>query len=165
MSESRLAAGTASVARIEFEVEFPPGHVACYLLKGDAPVLVDAGMPTERGLGGHDAALREGLDRHGYALADIEHLVVTHPHVDHIGQVPKVLEAGEPTVYAPAGVSERFARDPSELAARVRRNATEAGFPEEQREMAVDMAVESLERNSDLLAPDVMLRQCRRERR
>ena len=50
--------------------------------------------------------------------------------------------------------AKRFARDPDDLAARVRRNCTEAGFPDEQREMAVEMAVESLERDSRLLAPE-----------
>ena len=153
MSESRLAAGTVSVARIEFEVEFPPGHVACYLLEGDAPVLVDAGMPTERGLGGHDAALREGLDRHGHALADIEHLVVTHPHVDHIGQAPAVLAAADPTVHAPAGVRDRFAGDAGALAERVRANATAAGISGDQLDEAVAMARESLERDRSLLPP------------
>jgi len=143
--------GTAQdVHRLTFDIDWPPGTVACYLIDGPEPVLVDAATPD------HGTAFGERLAAHDLAPADVDHVLVTHPHVDHIGQVPTVLEAGEPTVYAPAGVRERFARDPSELAARVRRNATAAGFPEEQREMAVDMAVESLERNSDLLAPDAV---------
>ena len=143
--------GTAQdVHRLTFDIDWPPGTVACYVIDGPEPVLVDATTPD------HGTAFGERLAAHDLAPAEIDHVLVTHPHVDHIGQVPTVLEAGEPTVYAPAGVRERFARDPSELAARVRRNATAAGFPEEQREMAVDMAVESLERNSDLLAPDAV---------
>ncbi len=153
MSESRLRAGTASVGRVEFEVEFPPGHVACYVVDAGVPVLVDAGMPDERGLGGHDEAFREGLARHGYEVADIEHLVVTHPHVDHIGQVPTVLEAADPTVHAPTGVRERFSRDADALARRVRENATMAGLSGDQLEDAVDMARESLERDRSFLPP------------
>ena len=140
----------AAVQRLTFEVDWPPGNVACYLIDGPETVLVDAATPD------HDTEFGDRLSAHDMDSGDVDHVLVTHPHVDHIGQVPTVLAAGDPTVYAPTGVRERFARDPSELAARVRRNATTAGFPEEQREMAVEMAVESLERDSDLLAPDAV---------
>jgi glyoxylase-like metal-dependent hydrolase (beta-lactamase superfamily II) len=156
MSESRLAAGTASVARVEFEVEFPPGHVACYVVDAGVPVLVDAGMPTERGVGGHDEAFRDGLARHGHELAEIEHLILTHPHVDHIGQVPAVLDAAEPTVHAPAGVRERFGQDADALAERVHANAAAAGIAGDQLDSAVEMARESLERDRELLPPDAV---------
>ncbi|QLD88036.1 MBL fold metallo-hydrolase [Natronomonas salina] len=136
------------VHRLEFEVDWRPGHVACYLVDGPEPILVDAALPD------HDAALRDALAEHDYEPSDVEHLLVTHPHVDHVGQVPTILEAGDPTVYAPAGVRERFARDPEGLESRVRRNCEAAGFPDEQLEMAVEMAVESLERDSALLPPD-----------
>lgn len=136
-----------SVRRLEFDVDWPPGHVACYLIEGSEPILVDAALPD------HEAAFRSQLAELGYEPGDIEHVLITHPHVDHIGLVPAVLEEGDPTVYAPASVEERFDRDLGALEARVRENCTEAGFPEEQLEMAVDMAVESLERNRELLPP------------
>jgi len=135
------------VHRLAFDVDWPPGHVACYLVDGPEPVLVDAATPD------HEAAFRERLAAFDHEPADVEHVLITHPHVDHVGQVPTVLAAGDPTVHAPAGVRERFARDPDDVAARVRRNCTEAGFPDEQLEMAVEMAVESLERDSALLDP------------
>jgi len=135
------------VHRLAFDVEWPPGHVACYLVDGPEPVLVDAATPD------HESAFRERLAATDHDPADVEHVLVTHPHVDHVGQVPTVLAAGDPTVHAPAGVRERFARDPDDVAARVRRNCEAAGFPDEQLEMAVEMAVESLERDSALLDP------------
>ena len=138
------------IHRLEFEVDWRPGHVACYLVDGAEPVLVDAALPE------HEDALRDALAEYDHAPEDVEHLLVTHPHVDHVGQVPTVLEAGDPTVYAPAGVRERFSRDPDGLEERVRRNCEEAGFPDEQLEMAVDMAVESLERDSSLLPPEAV---------
>ncbi|MFB6118505.1 MBL fold metallo-hydrolase [Halosegnis sp.] len=142
--------GGTAVHRIEFGMEWAPGHVACYLLEGPEPVLFDAGVP------GSDAAdhLRTGVSEAGYALADIEHLVVTHPHVDHVGQVPTVVEAANPTVYAPAGVRERFAGDADALAERVRANARAGGLSGDQLERAVADAVESLKRDRELLAPD-----------
>ncbi|MFQ3318401.1 MAG: glyoxylase-like metal-dependent hydrolase (beta-lactamase superfamily II) [Natronomonas sp.] len=137
-----------SVSRLEFEVEWPPGHVACYLIEGPEPILVDAALPD------HEEAFHDALAELGYEPGDIEHVLVTHPHVDHVGLVTMVLEAGDPTVYAPAGVRERFARDPAALEARVRKNCEAAGFPDEQLETAVDMAVDSLERDAALLPPE-----------
>ncbi|MCQ4334395.1 MBL fold metallo-hydrolase [Natronomonas sp. F2-12] len=135
------------VHRLSFDVKWPPGHVACYLIEGPEPILVDAAAP------GRTEAFRDALATYGYGPGDIEHLLVTHPHVDHIGEVPTVLEASDPTVYAPVGVKSRFDRPADTLEARVRRNCREAGFSGETLETAVGRAVESLERNLELLAP------------
>jgi glyoxylase-like metal-dependent hydrolase (beta-lactamase superfamily II) len=142
------------VHRIEAPVDWPPGHVAAYLLARDGPdgttlALVDALMPDDDS----ERALRTTLDDLGYDLAAVDHLLLTHPHVDHVGQVRTVVEAADPHVSAPAGVRERFARDPADLAAAVRETATEAGLGDGV-EDAVEMAVESLRRNRDLLPPD-----------
>ena len=143
------------VHRIEFEMEWPPGHVACYLLAADEPVLFDAGAPDGLTDGPRESeTLREGVAAAGYALSDIEHLVVTHPHLDHVGQVPTVVEAADPTVYAPVGVRERFAQDADALAERVRANARAGGLRGDRLTSAVEDAVESLERDRTLLAPD-----------
>lgn len=154
MSESRTRSD-AVLHRIEFEVDWPPGHVACYVLLGEELVLVDAGMPTEDD-SDHDreATLRDGLAAAGLEPADVDHLLLTHPHVDHVGQVPTVLEAADPTVHVPAGVEERFARDVDALAERVRENSRSAGLTGDQLESAVDMATESLRRDSGLLPAD-----------
>ena len=136
-----------SVHRIEFDVGWPPGHVASYLVDCGEPVLVDTGMA---GADGEDR-LREQLSAIDRDLADIEHLLITHPHVDHIGQVEAVLAAADPAVYAPSGVRERFARDLADLETSVRENAVAAGLSGEEYETAVEMAVDSLERNRGLL--------------
>lgn len=136
------------IRRLTFDVEWPPGHVACYLIDGSEPILVDAAAP------GKTEALRSALAENGYSPGDIEHLLLTHPHVDHIGEVPTVLEAGDPTVYAPAGVRTRFAQSADALEDRIRRNCTEAGFSDRAIDTAVEMAVGSLERNVELLDPE-----------
>lgn len=107
--------------------------------------MVDAGMPDQVG------PLESGL-----ALADIEHLLVTHPHLDHIGCVRPVLRAADPTVYAPVGIRARFRQDPEAVGERVRTNAETAGLSDERVEEAVRMAVESLERNAELLPTDAV---------
>lgn len=143
----------SSVHRVEQAVDWPPGHVACYLIGGEEPTLVDAGMRDNSGTD-REAAFRQGIHTAGYDVEDIEHLVVTHPHVDHIGLAPTVVAEAEPTVYAPAGVQERFKRDVDALGTRVRNNARTAGITGDDLDDAVAMAVESLERDRTLLPPD-----------
>jgi len=71
----------------ESVVRLPLGRTSAYLVRGPAPILVDAGMP-----GQHEALCRHlrhlGLDR-----ADIALVVVTHAHVDHTGGLPWVCRA------------------------------------------------------------------------
>lgn len=151
MTESR----TTSVRRIEFDVDWPPGHVACYLLDLDEPVLVDAGVPGDfdGALGDPHGTLVAALDVAGLDVRDVEHLIVTHPHVDHVGQAPRIPDEADPTVYAPAGVRERFGRDPEGLGRRVRANAAAAGITGDRLDEAVEVAVESLRRDAALLPP------------
>jgi glyoxylase-like metal-dependent hydrolase (beta-lactamase superfamily II) len=137
--------------RIEFAVDWPPGHVACYVLADSEPVLIDAGMPSDDSAHDREATLRNGLDEIGLVLQDIEHLVITHPHLDHIGQVPRILDVSSPTVHAPAGIQARFAQDADALATRVRRNATQAGLTGDLHNSAIEMATTSLNRNTMLL--------------
>lgn len=141
---------SVSVRRIEFDIPWPPDTAYAYFIPADEPVLVDAGSPGEDGW----ASLVDALDRAGRAPADVEHLIVTHPHTDHDGQVEPLLEAADPTVYAPTGVRERLARDPEDLASVVRTNATRIGVPDP--ESAVEDAVDSLRRNRSCLPPEAI---------
>ncbi|WP_254822321.1 MBL fold metallo-hydrolase [Haloglomus halophilum] len=140
------------VHRIETTVDWPPGHAACYLVDADEPVLVDAGAPEDRGA----EELREGLDAHGFEPADIAHVLVTHPHTDHDGQVSNLIDAGDPTVYAPAAAVERLERDPDDLHEVVTENARVVGVPEGLREYVVSQAVESLKRNARYCPPEAV---------
>jgi glyoxylase-like metal-dependent hydrolase (beta-lactamase superfamily II) len=133
---------------LAFDIEWPPGTAYAYLLDADEPVLVDAGGPGEAGR----EALASGLAGLGFEPADVEHLLVTHPHTDHDGQIAALVEAGNPTVYAPAGVRDRLERDADDLAATVRENARAAGVPDVDTQ--VDRAVDSLERNRACLPPE-----------
>ena len=60
---------------------FPVGPVNCWLLQGDPLTLVDAGPDTPEAL----AALEAGLARYGLRIEDIELLILTHQHSDHVG--------------------------------------------------------------------------------
>ncbi|SDJ63476.1 MBL fold metallo-hydrolase [Natronorubrum texcoconense] len=137
------------ITRLEFDIEWPPKHAAAYLLETPAPILVDAGDPSDRA----EETIREGLAERGYEPGDVEAVVVTHPHSDHIGQVPLLREAGA-TVYAPEPVLERLERNPDDLADGVREVGRSAGYRGEAIEREVERARSSLQRNRRLLAPD-----------
>lgn len=137
------------VHRLEFDVDWPPGHVAAYLIDGPEPVLVDAGGPSDV----NERELIAGLDAIGYAPEDVDHVVVTHPHTDHIGQVPAMLDAGA-RLYAPRAAVEQLERDPNDLAAGVRETAIETGLDPEGVDQHIERAVQSLERSRRLLPPE-----------
>lgn len=151
-SPGRSQQEPSPVHRIEISVDWPPGHVVATLIDGSEPILVDAGMVGEQSL----EQLEAGLADAGVALAEIEHLVITHPHVDHLGQIPALRAVTDPTIYAPAGVRQRLDRDRPALEETVRLNGTAAGLEGSTLEMAIEKSTESLERNRSLLPPEAV---------
>ncbi|WP_121742310.1 MBL fold metallo-hydrolase [Natronorubrum halophilum] len=139
----------STVHRLEFDVPWPPKHVAAYVIDGPEPILVDAGTPTDAG----EEALEDGLEREGYALADIEHVLVTHAHSDHLGQVPTLRAAGA-TVHAPAAALERLERDPDAVRSTVRETAVSTGYSGGDLEEIVDGELESFRRHRGLLGTE-----------
>lgn len=149
--ETVAAVETAGpVHRIEFDVDWPPGHVASYLLADPEPILFDAGMPDR----GNEDALRAGLERAGYDPVDVAHVVVTHPHVDHIGLLDQLRSAGEPTVHAPAGYRRALDRSLAAVEAGIGETVRRAGIPAEIADYAIDRALERAETIRTLLPPE-----------
>jgi glyoxylase-like metal-dependent hydrolase (beta-lactamase superfamily II) len=62
---------------------FAVGRVNCYLIEDDPLTLVDTGPNSGKALDELDVALRE----RGHAIADLERIVITHQHLDHMGLV------------------------------------------------------------------------------
>lgn len=136
---------SASVRRLEFDVDWPPGHVAAYLIEDDEPILVDAGDPGTD----NEAKLERSLAAVGYELSDVDHVVVTHPHIDHVGLLPQLLEAGSPTVYAPISYRDSLQRSDDSLRSSVETTARRIGLPDSAIETVVDRA---LERSTEIQA-------------
>jgi glyoxylase-like metal-dependent hydrolase (beta-lactamase superfamily II) len=67
---------------------FAVGRVNCYLVEDDPLTLVDAGPRSDTSL----AALQEGLAEHGRRVEDLERIVLTHQHIDHVGLARTVVE-------------------------------------------------------------------------
>jgi glyoxylase-like metal-dependent hydrolase (beta-lactamase superfamily II) len=57
------------------------GSVNAWLVRGDPLTLVDTGPRNDEAL----TALERGLREHGVRLEDVELVIGTHPHLDHVG--------------------------------------------------------------------------------
>lgn len=136
-----------TIHRIEFDVEWPPGHAAAYLLDDEEPTLVDAGMPGDD----NEAALRAALADAGYDPVDVDHVVLTHPHEDHVGLADVLQTAGDPAVYAPASYREALDRPLAEVETNIRETVRAAGIPEGFADRAVERGVEHVTEIHDLL--------------
>jgi len=69
------------VARIEIPTPFPVGNINCYLIEGSPLTLIDTGPKTSKSL----AVLKQELQVRSYELSDIEQILLTHGHIDHVG--------------------------------------------------------------------------------
>ncbi|MCK4832787.1 MAG: MBL fold metallo-hydrolase, partial [Anaerolineales bacterium] len=79
---------------------FSVGDVNVYLLESDGcgggPTLLDTGplwKPAE-------TALRQGLAALGYAVSDLERIIISHPHADHYGLAGKLAAESSARVLA-----------------------------------------------------------------
>ncbi|MDZ7689443.1 MAG: MBL fold metallo-hydrolase [Halobacteriales archaeon] len=144
------------VHRLELATEWTPDHVAAYLVEAEEGlILVDAGIPGDEG----EQELRDEFARLGYGFEDTDALLVTHPHVDHDGQVRAVVEESDATVYAHRDVPDRLRYEG--LEERALRNAREIGIPEAEVEDTVDRWMEGIRTNRECFPPemaDVLLR-------
>lgn len=81
----------AHLHALELPTPFGVGPVTVYL--ADAPgeplTLVDTGPLTD----GTASALEAALERHGCAPRDLERILLTHAHVDHVGLAANLAEA------------------------------------------------------------------------
>jgi len=72
-----------TISQLTLPTPFAVGDTHAYLLKGDILSLVDAGVKTKEAWG----ALKSQLKELGYYPNDIEQIILTHHHPDHIGLI------------------------------------------------------------------------------
>jgi glyoxylase-like metal-dependent hydrolase (beta-lactamase superfamily II) len=92
-----------------------PRVIAAYLLPGPEPALVDCGPTT------CVDALEAGLARHGLALEDLEHLVLTHIHLDHAGAAGVLMRRNPGLRIHVSAIGAPHLVDPSRLERSARR--------------------------------------------
>ena len=78
-------------------------------MKGDEVVLIDGGEDSPASWN----ALKTGLSNHKLQVGDIDRLIITHSHVDHIGMAERVAEAANCHVWVNPLVKE-WAVNPKE---------------------------------------------------
>jgi glyoxylase-like metal-dependent hydrolase (beta-lactamase superfamily II) len=79
---------SAGIQRLAIPTPFAVGRVNVYLIEDDPLTLVDAGPNS----GTSFDELTKGLADLGHSLEDIELVVLTHQHIDHLGLVSLVAE-------------------------------------------------------------------------
>ncbi|KEO83958.1 MBL fold metallo-hydrolase [Tumebacillus flagellatus] len=101
--------------KIPIPTPFPVGDINVYLLKGrDCLTLVDTGPLTRDAL----EALEHGLGAAGVRVEDLDQIVLTHYHCDHVGLVEHLVEKSGAKVLAHPYTEPLIARDPDVEAAR-----------------------------------------------
>jgi glyoxylase-like metal-dependent hydrolase (beta-lactamase superfamily II) len=104
MAHSLPPAGSSLPAAAADVVAIPLPHegraaVNAVLVRGRPLTLVDTGLLTDDSL----AALRGGLAAHGYRVADLDQIVITHAHLDHFGAAARLVRDSGARVLGDAG--------------------------------------------------------------
>ncbi len=73
----------AGIHRLPIPTPFAVGRVNTYLIEGEPLTLVDTGPNSGKALD----ALERALAAHGRRVEDLELILVTHQHIDHLGLV------------------------------------------------------------------------------
>ena len=104
--------------------------VNCYLVPGEQLTLIDCGLYSEENW----KSFQEKINHHGYKVKDIEQIIITHEHRDHIGLLPEIMANSNATVRVPKVIEGWFAR-PTEMRDQLSKFNKELfrslGFPKE----------------------------------
>jgi glyoxylase-like metal-dependent hydrolase (beta-lactamase superfamily II) len=103
--EALEQAALAGIHRLPVPTPFAVGKMNAYLIEGEQLTLVDTGPNSGRSLD----VLNEQLGEHGHAIGDIELILITHNHLDHIGLTEIVVEHSGAEVAALGAAAQRLA--------------------------------------------------------
>jgi glyoxylase-like metal-dependent hydrolase (beta-lactamase superfamily II) len=98
-------AALAGIHCLQIPTPFAVGRVNCYLLEDEPLTLVDTGPNSGKALD----ELGAQLGARGHSIDDLELIIVTHQHIDHLGLVEIVAEHSGAEVAALGLAAERLA--------------------------------------------------------
>jgi hydroxyacylglutathione hydrolase len=75
-----------AVHRISIPNPFFEGRNSVYVIMSDPVTLIDTGVATRKAF----QALESGLATHGIAVSDVRRVILTHKHIDHIGNAWRI---------------------------------------------------------------------------
>ncbi len=76
------------IHQLRIPTPFAVGRVNCYLIEDKPLTLVDTGPNSGKALD----ELQRQLAEHGHSIADLELVILTHQHIDHLGLVEIIVE-------------------------------------------------------------------------
>src|SRR4051812_27697194 len=79
---------TKGIDVIELGSGFPVGAVNCYLVFGEKLTLIDTGSNLPENMN----ILIKGLGERELTIQDIDQVLLTHHHLDHVGLLERILE-------------------------------------------------------------------------
>jgi len=96
--------------RIELSLGIMFQSVNCYLIPGEKLTLIDCGLDSEQNW----IDFQKKIKSSGYNVSDIEQIIITHEHRDHIGLLSKIMEESKAIVRAPKQIEKWFSH-PEEM--------------------------------------------------
>jgi glyoxylase-like metal-dependent hydrolase (beta-lactamase superfamily II) len=103
--EALEKAALAGIHRLRIPTPFAVGRVNCYLLEDEPLTLIDTGPNSGKALD----ELQAQLAQHGHSIDDLELVILTHQHIDHLGLVEIVARHSGAEVAALGLAAERLA--------------------------------------------------------
>jgi glyoxylase-like metal-dependent hydrolase (beta-lactamase superfamily II) len=103
--EALEQAALAGIHRLAISTPFAVGKVNCYLIEDEPLTLVDTGPNSGKALDELGARLGE----RGHSIDDLDLIVVTHQHIDHLGLVEILVEHSGAEVAALGAARDRLA--------------------------------------------------------
>ena len=98
-------AAEAGIHRLRIPTPFAVGRVNCYLLEDEPLTLIDTGPNSGKALD----ELQGQLAQRGHSIDDLELVILTHQHIDHLGLVEIIVEHSGAEVAALDLAAERLA--------------------------------------------------------
>jgi glyoxylase-like metal-dependent hydrolase (beta-lactamase superfamily II) len=98
-------AALAGIHCLRIPTPFAVGRVNCYLLEDEPLTLIDTGPNSGKALD----ELQSQLGERGHSIDDLDLVIVTHQHIDHLGLVEIVAEHSGAEVAALGIAAERLA--------------------------------------------------------
>ena len=92
--------------RIELPLGIMFQTVNCYLIPGEQLTLIDCGFYTPQNWN----LFQEKIKAVGYQVSDIEQVIITHEHRDHIGMLPLIMEHAKAVIRVPKLIEDWFTR-------------------------------------------------------
>ena len=103
--EALEQAALAGIHRLSIPTPFAVGRVNCYLLEDEPLTLIDTGPNSGKALD----ELQGQLAARGHSIDDLELVLITHQHIDHLGLVEIVVEHSGAEVAALGLAAQRLA--------------------------------------------------------